>query len=649
MRQCGMVVFALLMSLVFSSGEALAQAKKSFLSVDKSPLRLTLRTNDSVAPDNRGLKNLIAALGSPNFYIRERATQQIERFGVRAFDALAVAEEHADLEVAARARVLLRRLSVDLLRPTDTSAVRSILKRFAAQPERQRESDITRLAELPQNLGVGGLARLARFESSSRLARLAALRLIRAVRVNSADWYEQREMIEAELADSERTPVRWLRKHLTDDPFGDGEAQRLKSMETWRSFARREVGAVHDGPGTYISGLTSSAIGLELYEHAGEQLTVTAKGSCEFRRQLEELTQEMIAACDDSVPSLMRVMRWIQIKRLPESLAILHERFREPLESHPLLVSVYALRTESLLGVEAAEAAWEKATEVRQFTPAELGYFPLEADLPPIYLAYRLEKEGGTEFAQREYHQVIREQSAGMLEALQARMLLAESLANQSRYGEAAAFMEQAADAMWDNERRGRQGWGTAGPDPAEVESRAKFFAALECRHTDNEKYVALLRASINVDASNPDGLIELFGHQGNTSQQLAALRQMILNALSVQQQRFVEDPTNDDAYNLWAWLAAKTFGDPDQALAHSMESLRLNPGSTAYYDTMATCFAAKRDFVNAVRCQTWAVNADPFSHKYRHRLAKYRRQLKAHERDTGTQLTDKSSGDTQR
>jgi tetratricopeptide (TPR) repeat protein len=328
------------------------------------------------------------------------------------------------------------------------------------------------------------------------------------------------------------------------------------------------------------------------------------------------------------VPALLGLLHWVQVHELPESLASLHARFQIPLQSHPLLAASYALRVESLVGDNAAKAAWAKATEVRQFTPAELGYYPQEADLPAIYLAYRLEKEGGIDAARKEYHKLIRETPAGDYEALQARMLLAESLAEQGRFGDAASFMTETANAMWDNERRGRRSWGLSGPDPAEIQSRAEYFAALSCKDTDDEQYVQLLQKSINSDASNPDGLIELYGRKANTPQQQAGLRSLIRNALKIHEDRTKTDPEDDNAYNLWAWLASKTYGDPDQALAYSMQSLRLNPGSASYFDTMAACFAAKHDFVNAVRCQTWAVRKDPFAEKLKRRQANYRQQL---------------------
>ncbi|HEU5433123.1 MAG TPA: hypothetical protein VFU81_15760, partial [Thermomicrobiales bacterium] len=46
---------------------------------------------------------LIEQLGDDDFFARERAQQQLARIGFDAFDALSAAENHDDIEIAARA------------------------------------------------------------------------------------------------------------------------------------------------------------------------------------------------------------------------------------------------------------------------------------------------------------------------------------------------------------------------------------------------------------------------------------------------------------------------------------------------------------------------------------------------------------------
>ncbi len=639
-RRSVSLVMAVVLCWLLPTAEALAQSEDR--AAAGSPKAKSERLSEiprfepldaKTEPD---IQRWINALGDADFYLRERAAREIEQLGPAAFDELAVAEEHADPEVAARARALLTRIPIAFIGADDPALTREYLEGYAEGSEPERSEVITRLAELPQNLGVGALARIARFDSSPLLAREAALRLVRDVIVNTEDLNEQVEAISAELGESQRTPVAWLRRHLQFCPAAL-EAPNVDNAElaehgrAWIEQARAERARLSSSSGSSNSNVTNTQIVLGLYEHAGEQFAQAARlGLDDAERQLSELAAEMISAADDSVPTLLQLMRWIQLHQQPEALTIFHARFQEPIKSHPLLASVYALRVENMMGAEEAKPVWDKAADVRKFTPAELGYYPQEADLPPIYLAYRIQKEGGLEAARKEYHAIIKRAPASEYEGLQARMLLAESLADQERFGEAASFMQEAASAMRDNERRGRRAWGIGGPDPAEVQSRSEYFAALAEKDTNEEKYIELMRKSIDSDMSNPDGLIELYNKPGNTAQQMAGLRGLIVNALTIHQQRFVADPTDDTSLNLWAWLASKTFGDSDLAVDYSLRALRIEPGSASYFDTLAVCFAAKNDFVNAVRCQTRAVQADPFADKLRTRLADYREALQA-------------------
>ncbi len=583
--------------------------------------------------------NLIESLGSSDYYVRERATRQLEQLGESAFDALAVAQEHSDPEVAARSRKLTQKIPLDLARPEDPKRVKDCLVDYVQQPPAAREHTATLLAELPLNLGVSALARLARYERSPVLARAAALKLVRDVAVNSADWNEQRQLVSAELGESQRMPVLWLREHL-QTPMDTNDAEEIARVgQRWRELAAEELNTVRSNSAIADSSDPTDAIWLGLYEHSGCQFARAADQQPQYRQQLVAVTSEMISSADDSVPTLLRLMRWIQQHELRESLGEFHQRFERPLESHPLLACVYAIRMDALHSEEAAKSAWAKAKDVRQFTPKELGYYPQESDLPVIYLAYRMEKEGGGTAARKEYRQLLNEVPPGEFEALQARMLLAESLADAGELGDAAQIMTEAAEAMWNNERRGRSVWGADGPTPEEMQSRAEFFSALAVKGEDEVKYMDMLQKSMFTDESNPDGMIELYHREENTPQESAALRRRILHALQILEQQSLVDASDDNAHNLYAWLAAKTFGDLDQAIDHSMESLRLNPSSASYFDTLAACFAAKENYVEAVRAQSRAASLDPFSSKLRVRLTRYRKLLEESNANGGDDL----------
>lgn len=580
--------------------------------------------------DDQRLKELIAQLGSEDFYLRQRASQQIQSIGVQAFDALAAVETHPDPEVAARARAILARIPVEFVDPRDPPAVRKLLEGYERLSAAERETMLIRLADLPDNQGAGALARIARFDASPYIARLAALRILRGVTVNAADRQARTELIERELGTSSRDPVTWLRDDAAFQPFSASAEELRAHGARWRATAQTEQARIGAASISADPGITTPQVVLELRRHAGELFAQVLTSDPGSREQLLAVSREMIADADDSVPSILGLLGWIKLRNAPELLPPLVERFQQPLESHPLLACVYAARLAQFGETELAKKAATKAEEVRQFTPAELGYYPRERDLPVIYLAYRLEKEGCRDAAREEYRKLIETVPAGEYEALQARLLLGESLADEGNFTEAAALFEQAATALWDNERQGRRGWGAAGPDPTEVKSRAQYFAALSVKATEPDRYVALLKQSITTDPSNPDGLIELYSWPGNTPPEQARVRTAIRNGLAILRERITLNPGDDGPHNLWAWLAAKTIGNPDQALAESLESLRLSPGSASYLDTAAACFAARQDYVNAVRCQAMAVAADPFAEKLQRRLQGYRESLTA-------------------
>jgi tetratricopeptide (TPR) repeat protein len=79
---------------------------------------------------------------------------------------------------------------------------------------------------------------------------------------------------------------------------------------------------------------------------------------------------------------------------------------------------------------------------------------------------------------------------------------------------------------------------------------------------------------------------------------------------------------------NQYAWLVSNTFGDFQEALRFSHESLKLRPNSGAYLDTLAHCYAAVGDFENAVKYQTQAVEQEPHSSQIVRKLDYFQKEL---------------------
>ncbi|MFM7845881.1 MAG: hypothetical protein ACKPEY_16850, partial [Planctomycetota bacterium] len=91
---------------------------------------------NSSAPDTaRAIERWIGELGAEQYAQRERAQQELQQYGLEAFDALEAARRHDDIEISLRARYLLRRLSFDWSQPTDPPEVKANLQLYSEQSE----------------------------------------------------------------------------------------------------------------------------------------------------------------------------------------------------------------------------------------------------------------------------------------------------------------------------------------------------------------------------------------------------------------------------------------------------------------------------------------------------------------------------------
>src|SRR5690606_29281708 len=117
----------------------------------------TARGDEQAAPvelPTRRIAELVEELGHPEFSRRERAQAELERLGLVAFDALRAAQQHEDIEIALRARYLVRRLQVRWYDEHDPPAVRRVLREYGQQSESERRSRMERLASLDDAVGI---------------------------------------------------------------------------------------------------------------------------------------------------------------------------------------------------------------------------------------------------------------------------------------------------------------------------------------------------------------------------------------------------------------------------------------------------------------------------------------------------------------
>ncbi len=222
------------------------------------------------AQQQRQLASLIEQLGNPHYAERRRAERQLAQLNFEAFDALQAAEDHDDLEIATRARYLLRLISIEWSNRDDPPAVRSLLKHYATAPYVYRTDLVERLARLPDAAGFNALGRIARFDRTQAISKHAALMLIAVKRASTDDGSDRSEQVIREsLGTSDRPAARWL--HACLRTHNDPGAVKTDWDQLIRAEQESPTGDTIDQQDDLIAALLYTVGGL--YLDVGDQTT----------------------------------------------------------------------------------------------------------------------------------------------------------------------------------------------------------------------------------------------------------------------------------------------------------------------------------------------------------------------------------------
>src|SRR6185436_9116846 len=82
----------------------------------------------------------INQLGDSQYATREKAQEELRRLGTAAFDELLAAQDHPDIEIAQRARYLVRSIPVAWTLDTDPAEVKSFLTNFGELSRSERKT-----------------------------------------------------------------------------------------------------------------------------------------------------------------------------------------------------------------------------------------------------------------------------------------------------------------------------------------------------------------------------------------------------------------------------------------------------------------------------------------------------------------------------
>ena len=160
------------------------------------------------------IERLIEQLGDDDYLVRQQAQEKLVELGFEACDALAVASTHEDLEIASRAKYLLRLMQVEWTVPDDPREVKEILTDFGHLSVEERSEKIEKLSALPDGMGVVALCRLVRFEKSAVLSKHAAMEILKLEPFDAELRGLRADLLREHLSASRRTAVNWVLTHI---------------------------------------------------------------------------------------------------------------------------------------------------------------------------------------------------------------------------------------------------------------------------------------------------------------------------------------------------------------------------------------------------------------------------------------------------
>ncbi len=185
-------------------------------------------------PTDQEIAELIQQLGDPDYLVRDQAQEKLGKMGARAYDALTVAANDRDLEIAARARYLLHSVELPLIRDTDCELVRQALEGYAELSTPEQLYQICVLLVLPHGEGYRAACRLAHIENSVVMSKYIATTILGRWPVHAESQARMCDAVEAELKHSGRIAAHWLTTYarLVTDP--------KSGVTAWRKLVEEE-------------------------------------------------------------------------------------------------------------------------------------------------------------------------------------------------------------------------------------------------------------------------------------------------------------------------------------------------------------------------------------------------------------------------
>jgi tetratricopeptide (TPR) repeat protein len=546
---------------------------------------------------------LIRNLGDKDYYVRQRAQEELARLGLEAMGALEAATSNDDPEVASRARYLLRLMHVDWTAEVDPPEVKNCLAGYENMDARSREARMRMLAALPDAKGVAALCRLVRFEKSSQLSKAAAAAMLLHCKSAEPPGAATIEIIHKNLRGCKRPGALWLQTwtRLATDP--------KTAMTDWDKLVDAELALAKKSPEESSPELVTRLTRFQVtwLKKLGRNDEAVAAIS-----QLAELEPGDSASVDE-------LLEWLIDQKAWKVVDTLTERFAPRFAAEPVLLyamaQAYAARGEK-------KRAEETALRALHLNPGKQ-----EDHLVHHYTAARqLRNRGQFAWARREYEHVIGLCAEEEELTVMSRIFLAEMLHEQGQDFDAAAALDKLVRSIDAGKVTEAMLYGR---EPRDVRSLRLYYSACDWATKNNAaKQRKCLDQALDVNPEDLDVLIACYHLPGQTADYHAKIVALVEKTAVKLHAAIAADPDSPSMYNQYAWLVGNTKGDFDEALRCSRKSLELQPEEGGYYDTLAHVYFGKGDYKNAVKYETKAAQLDPHSGLILTKLALFRKKL---------------------
>ena len=547
------------------------------------------------------VEELIRQLGDRDYFKRQKAQADLAKLGFEAFDALNEATTNDDLEIAARAKYLLRLIRVEWTKEGDSADVKRQLRDYEYQTSAERVTRMQALATIPDGRGVPALCRLVRFEQSEVLSKQAAAQILGQERYGGPPKPAVAGVIRKNLGTSHRTAAQWL---LTAVRYRDDPKTALAD---WSKLITAEQSLLRRLPSQTEPSLVAILLRIKI-------------NWLQKERRLDEAVacmQQLIDLEKGDPRTLVDQVEWLVEQKAWKLIDEISSRFTARFASHPTLL--YAI-AESQAARGDTKAAEETARKALNLYPGRLD----QSLKQHLDVADHLMRRGKHVWAEREYRGVIQRASAKQYLGIRAHYGLAEMLFDQGHplpAAEALQAVVKAAgkDATNDDELARR----TLG----EIRARMHYFFACHAeKQGDRPGQREHLDKALEAYPAEIDTLIACYRLPGAGPEYHKKILGLIRKAADDLKETIANDSDDPNGYNQYAWLIGNTEGDYDEALRHSKTSLELSPDTGGFYDTLARVYFAKGDYEEAVRNQTKAAELDSHSGQIARQLTLFKR-----------------------